>query len=55
MSLRVIQDNIEPPDYRKIPISYLGHFAGPFGAQISNAQIPNILIGEIVGEQWIRR
>ena len=30
-------DDIELPDYRKIPISYLGHFAGPFGAQISNA------------------
>ena len=46
-------DNIKPPDYRKIPVSYRGNFSGPFGRRLQNAPIPNILIEDIAGKQWL--
>jgi len=45
----------ELPPYRKIPVSYLAHFSGPFGSGIKNAPIPLAIINEFAGERWMRR
>jgi len=42
------------PDYRKIGVSYLATFSGPFGSGIRNAPIPPYLIEKYAGEQWSR-
>jgi hypothetical protein len=41
------------PDYRQISISYTGTFWGPFGASITNAQIPSRIIEEYAGSSWV--
>ena len=47
-------NNIDVPGYRKIPVSYIADFAGPFNAYIKNAPIPTNLIKKIAGPQWIK-
>ncbi len=42
----------ELPSYRKIAISYIGDFSGPFGSGIRNAPIPPYLIGKFAGKNW---
>jgi hypothetical protein len=46
--------NIEIPEYRKVPVSYVGTFSGPFGSGIRNAPIPPVLIDKYAGEHWTR-
>ena len=48
-------DNVKVPNYRKISISYLADFTGPFHAQIKNAPIPPYLIEKFAGKEWIIR
>ena len=47
-------DSIKLPDYRRIPVSFIGSFAGPAGAQINNAPIPTNLVAHIAGSQWYK-
>ena len=42
----------ELPGYRKLPVSYIGHFSGPFGSGIQNAPIPPYLIEKFAGKHW---
>lgn len=43
---------IEVPDYRKIGVSYIATFSGPFGSGIRNAPIPPYLIEKYAGTKW---
>lgn len=47
-------DDAEVPNYRIIPPSYKGTFWGPFGARITNAPIPIIVIQKYGGESWLK-
>ena len=40
------------PDYRKVGVSYVGTFSGPFGSGIRNAPIPPYLIEKHAGRHW---
>jgi hypothetical protein len=40
------------PDYRQVPVSYIGSFSGPFGSGIRNAPIPPYLIEKHAGKRW---
>jgi hypothetical protein len=40
------------PSYRKVPVSYIGSFSGPFGSGIKNAPIPPYVIHEYAGDGW---
>lgn len=40
------------PGYRKVPVSYMGSFSGPFGSSIKNAPIPPYVIHEVAGDGW---
>jgi hypothetical protein len=40
------------PAYRKIGISYIGNFSGPFGSGVKNAPIPSYLIQKFAGKKW---
>jgi len=40
------------PDYRRIPVSYVGSFSGAFGSGINNAPIPPYLIEKFCGKHW---
>ena len=42
------------PDYRKIGVSYVGTFSGPFGSGIKNAPIPPYFIEKFAGKGWTR-
>lgn len=44
--------DVDVPNYRKIPVSYVGNFSGPFGSGIRNAPIPPYLIEKFAGEKW---
>ena len=46
--------NMEPPDYRKIDVSYFAHFAGPLGMQLRNMPIPSVLIEKIAGKEQLQ-
>lgn len=48
-------EDIEVPEYRKIPVSHSGNWAGPFGSGIQNAPIPPALIAEHAGERWLTK
>nr|WP_255608049.1 hypothetical protein [Methylosinus sp. Sm6] len=45
-------NDIDVPDYRKVPVSYTGVFTGPFNSGIRNAPIPGALINSLGGENW---
>lgn len=45
---------VKVPSYRKVGVSYVGTFSGPFGSGIKNAPIPSYLIDKFAGEQWTR-
>lgn len=45
---------VEIPSYRKVAVSYVGTFSGPFGSAIRNAPIPPYLIEKHAGEHWVR-
>jgi hypothetical protein len=40
------------PSYRKVPVSYVASFSGPFGSGIKNAPIPPYLIEKFAGPRW---
>ncbi|QOG07516.1 hypothetical protein IGS74_04585 [Aureimonas sp. OT7] len=40
----------EVPAYRKVALSFRGTFSGPFGAQISNAPLPQYLVAKASGQ-----
>ncbi len=40
------------PNYRNIPVTYRGSFAGPFGASVTNASIPPHIIEKNAGKHW---
>lgn len=42
----------ELPEYRKIGVSYIADFSGPFGAGIKNAPIPPYLVQKFAGDSW---
>lgn len=42
----------ELPDYRKLGVSYIADFSGPFGSGIKNAPIPSYLISKFAGDHW---
>lgn len=44
---------VEVPEYRKLGVSYLGDFSGPFGSGIKNAPIPPFLIEKHAGAGWV--
>lgn len=44
--------DVEVPNYRKLGVSYIGTWFGPFGASISNAPIPQHLIEKFAGKKW---
>ncbi|HJR56936.1 MAG TPA: hypothetical protein VJ798_10175 [Rhizomicrobium sp.] len=46
------QVGVEAPDYRKVPVTFTGHFSGPFGSGIKNAPIPSVLVKKLAGEAW---
>ena len=46
-------EDVELPDYRRIPVSYRGTFFGSFGSTISDVQISGHLIKEYAGDEWI--
>lgn len=41
------------PEYRKVGVSYLATFSGPFGSGVRNAPIPPYLINKFGGESWL--
>ena len=47
-------NDVDIPNYRKIPISFTANFAGAFGSGIKNAPIPNHLVEKIAGENWVK-
>ncbi|NTG45875.1 hypothetical protein G6M04_00705 [Agrobacterium rhizogenes] len=46
-------DNTEVPDYRRISIAFKATFAGPFGAAIKNAPIPQHIVETITKDPGI--
>jgi len=40
------------PPYRRVGVSYLANFNGPFGSGVKNAPIPPYLIEKFAGAQW---
>jgi hypothetical protein len=44
--------DIALPAYRKVSVSYVGTFSGPFGSGIKNAPIPPYFIEKYAGERW---
>jgi len=45
-------NNVSVPDYRTWPLTIKGHFFGPFGTGLRNAEIPNICLPEEVRERY---
>lgn len=45
-------DNVDLPEYRRIPVSFTGTFSGPFKSGIQNAPIPSALVEKHAGENW---
>lgn len=45
-------DNVDVPNYRQTPISFVANFSGPAGSGIKNAPIPIYLIEKIAGQRW---
>ena len=46
-------ENINVPNYRKIPVSFTASFVGP-RYRIQNASVPNYLVEKIAGQQWVK-
>jgi len=40
------------PSYRRVSVSYVGSFSGPFGSGVKNAPIPPYLIEKFAGQGW---
>lgn len=45
-------NDAELPDYRKLGVSYIADFSGPFGSAIKNAPIPSYLISKFANDSW---
>lgn len=44
--------DVEVPDYRKLRVSYIGNWSGPYSSGITNAPIPLHLIEKFAGKKW---
>lgn len=44
---------VDLPEYRQLPVAYLGTFSGPFGSGIKNAPIPSLAVAKHAGEDWL--
>ncbi|MGA9796308.1 MAG: hypothetical protein WBQ17_12330 [Rhizomicrobium sp.] len=43
---------VDLPPYRRVGVSYIGFFSGPFGSGIKNAPIPSAIIDQHAGKGW---
>ena len=43
------------PEYRKVPVRYVGTWFGPLGSAIENAPIPPYILNNLAGEGWTIR
>lgn len=44
----------EVPPYRRFNVSYTASFHGAYGKQITNAQIPPLVVAQTAGEDWLQ-
>ena len=44
------KDSDELPSYRKLRLIHLGHYSGPMGSEVINAQIPPAIVARVIGE-----